>query len=132
MASPPAGASGFTWSIVTTPNTSPTETTFYGVTCISASDCWAVGEGNMGPGGPNAHAHTLAEHWNGTAWSIVTTPSTGFAFSGVSCVSSSDCWAVGSATGEMLADHWNGTIWSNVTTPSASPVIGGVSCVSSF
>jgi Bacterial Ig-like domain (group 3) len=85
----------------------------------------------MGPGGPNANAHTLAEHWNGTAWSIVSTPSTGFGFRSVSCVSSSDCWAVGSATGEMLADHWNGTIWSNVTTPSASPIIGGVSCVSS-
>jgi hypothetical protein len=132
VASPPAGASGFTWSIVTTPDTSPTETNVLGaVTCISASDCWAVGEGNMGPGGPNANAHTLAEHWNGTAWSIVSTPSTGFEFRGVSCVSSSDCWAVGSAAGEMLADHWNGTIWSNVTTPSASPVIGGVSCVSS-
>ena len=48
VASAPAGASGFTWSIVTTPNTSPTETNVLSaVTCIGASDCWAVGEGNM-------------------------------------------------------------------------------------
>ncbi len=132
VAGPAAGASAFTWSIVTTPNTSPSEiNVLNAVTCISDSDCWAVGQGNMGPGGPNANAHTLAEHWDGSAWSIISTPSAGLDLNAVSCVTSSDCWAVGNGTGGMLADHWNGLVWSSVATPSSSALIYGVSCVSS-
>ena len=132
VAGPAAGVSAFTWSIVTTPNTSPSEiNVLNAVTCISVSDCWAVGQGNMGPGGPNANAHTLAEHWNGSAWSIISTPSAGLDLNAVSCVTSSDCWAVGNATDGMLADHWNGIVWSSVATPSSSAVIYGASCVSS-
>jgi hypothetical protein len=43
-----------------------------GVFCLSTAACWAVGASDKqaftGP------ASTLAEHWNGTRWSIVTTP----------------------------------------------------------
>lgn len=125
----PAGASGFSWSIVSTPNTSPSEiNVLNAVTCVSTSDCWAVGQGNMGPGGPNNNAHALAEHWNGTAWSIVTTPSAGLNLNGVSCVSSADCWAVGNGSGSMLADHWNGSTWSSVATPGSGALIYGISC----
>ena len=45
----------------------------------------------------NIPFNTLTEHWNGTAWSIVTSPnaSQGNVLSGVTCTSASDCWAVG-------------------------------------
>jgi hypothetical protein len=36
------GATG-TWSIVSSPNPSQFINTLYGVSCVSASDCWAVG-----------------------------------------------------------------------------------------
>jgi hypothetical protein len=132
----PVGASGFagkfSWSIVPTPNTSPSEINlFMAVTCVSSSDCWAFGQGNMGPGGPNGNAHALAEHWNGTTWSIVATPSAGLDFNAVSCISSSDCWAVGNGNGSMLADHWNGSAWSTIATPSSGALIYGISCPSS-
>lgn len=131
----PVGASGFagkfTWSVVPTPNTSASETNvLMAVTCVSSSDCWAVGQGNMGPGGPNGNAHALAEHWNGTAWSIAATPAAGFDFNAVSCISSSDCWAVGNGSGSMLADHWNGSAWSTIATPSSGALINGISCPS--
>jgi len=65
------------------------------VTCTSASDCWAVGDYNTGSvGGWRA----LIEHWNGTAWSIVTSPNTSgtqYYLRDVTCASASDCWAVG-------------------------------------
>ena len=128
----PVGASGiaskFSWSIVPTPNTSPSENnSFMAVTCVSSSDCWAVGDG-----GPNGNGHPLAEHWNGTAWSIVATPSAAASFAGVSCIGSSDCWAVGEGNnGTMLADHWNGSAWSTIATPSSDAVIYGISCPSS-
>ncbi len=143
--SPAASASGFTWSIVTTPNTTTSEINIVvGVTCMSATDCWAVGFASSGSGGTN---QTLAEHWNGTAWSIVTTPnvtsSGGDVLGSVACVSSSDCWAVGSYTPQgfpvedtqALAEHWNGTAWSIVTTPNPNPLdskgLFGVACLSS-
>ena len=100
VASPPAGASGFSWSVVPTPNPiSSQNNNLPGVACTSSSDCWAVGFASSGSGRTN---QTLAEHWNGTAWSIVTTPnvisSGGDVLGSVACVSSSDCWAVGSYT----------------------------------
>ena len=131
---------GSAWSFVTTPNTSPSEANdLIGVGCVSSSDCWAVGTADSGSG---SSEETLAEHWNGSAWSIVTTPNTSSPtnlLDGVACVSTSDCWAVGisnigSVATQTLAEHWNGSTWSIVTTPNtSSPTndLQGVACISS-
>ena len=135
----PAGAAGSGWTTVPSPNVNPSQLNSLGhVSCVTASDCWAVG--SVGAGSFNST--TLAEHWNGSAWSIVQTPnpstSTLNVLSGVDCVSSVDCWATGlgngtSTTDQTLAEHWNGTAWSIVTTPNPSSVsiLGGVDCASS-
>ncbi len=135
----PAGAAVTRWTIVPTPNTDPTvPNSLFGLSCVGSSDCWAVGDVSMGP----YNLESLAEHWNGTAWSIVPTPnpsaSTFNAFNGVTCVSGSDCWATGigngtSTTDQTLAEHWNGAAWSIVPTPnpSAVSILGGVTCVAS-
>src|SRR5205823_12264314 len=61
---------GAAWSIIPSPNASTTQDNqLRGVTCTSASDCWAVGQYNTDFSSP----HTLVEHWNGAAWSIVST-----------------------------------------------------------
>src|SRR5207237_9351609 len=85
--------SGAAWSIVTSPNASAThDNVLSGVTCTSASDCWAVGQYNTDFSSP----HTLVEHWNGAAWSIVLTNITkeNVPF-GVTCTSASASWAGG-------------------------------------
>ena len=102
---------GTTWSIVTSPNASTTQDNgLHGVTCASASDCWAVGD-------------TLIEHWNGTAWSIAAAPNAG-ELSGITCTTASDCWGVGSYRvglySQTLIEHWNGKAWSIVTSPNTS------------
>jgi hypothetical protein len=85
---------------------------------------------------------TLAESWNGTAWTIQATPSpAGFGTSildGVSCNSSTACTAVGYSDnpGEsLLAESWNGTAWTIQATPLPAGGLGGilvgVSCSSS-
>ncbi len=140
VASPPAWASDLSWSVVPTPNpaSSPNDN-LPGVACTSTSDCWAVGSASSG----NALSQTLAEHWNGSAWSIVPTPNASNSqensLNGVACVSASDCWAVGSSevsgfVADTLAEHWNGSAWSIVTTPNPSPdtanQLFGVACVS--
>ena len=58
---PLAPAAG-SWSIVSSPNTSPTANNFLQtVTCVSALDCWAAGTvvGDV--------SQTLVEHWDGTS-----------------------------------------------------------------
>src|SRR5262249_23810821 len=113
---------GTVWSIANSPNTSATQLNYLNdVTCASASDCWAVGAYYNGSVG-----HTLIEHWNGTAWSIVPSPNAiGWnGLSGVTCTSASDCWAVGSHghgdLGQTFIEHWNGTAWSIVNSPNTS------------
>ena len=117
---------------------------FFDATCVNGADCWAVGAevdiaGNGNPTG------TLIEHWDGTAWSAVTSPSPGgpgvqgAILSGVSCASASSCVAVGYATddtGANLTDvieQWNGTSWTIVpgaATGQAFDQLTAVQCLS--
>ena len=116
--------------------------TLNGVSCVSSSDCWAVG--TYSPPSLSDDTYTLAEHWNGSTWSSASTPDPADApyvknqLSSVSCISSSDCWAVGLYENlypdPSLALHWNGSIWSQVSTPDDSTGdswLNNVTCLSS-
>jgi len=107
------------------------------VTCASASDCWAVGSVNR--------YHTVIQHWDGTSWSMVSSPNAGSEdynlLQSVTCASSNNCWAVGywSPLGgnpeeslKNLVLRWNGTKWSLGSAPNASPVssLNDVTCTS--
>ena len=69
---------------------------------------------------------TLIEHFDGTAWSVVTSPNPASdnALAGISAVSATDIWAVGTqadpgVTPERpLALHWDGSGWSVVAAPN--------------
>jgi hypothetical protein len=94
----------------------------YHISCTWAKDCTAVGA--------RASGLTLAEHWNGTRWSAVTTKHTG-ALDGVSCPATGNCTAVGSnAAGKALAAHWNGKAWSDQSPANPQPLsfLESVSC----
>jgi hypothetical protein len=128
---------GTEWSIKTTPNpTGATASELKGVSCASSEACTAVGNYHNSTGA----MVTLAERWNGTAWSVQTTPNptgaTSISLAGVSCVSSV-CAAVGSYTNSTgtvvtLVEWWNGTEWSIPSTPNPtgakSSTLSGVSC----
>src|SRR5512144_2955008 len=60
-----AVSAGPTWTITPSPNM--TDQSFTAVTCITSSDCWAVGS-YVDADFVN---QSLIEHWNGSAWSIV-------------------------------------------------------------
>src|SRR6267142_1673993 len=121
-----SGAQSNDWSIVSSPDTSATEhNALRGVTCVSASECWAVGYYLT----ENA-AQTLIERWDGTSWSIVSSPNTSATQSnfllGVTCRSASESWAVGHSysganfVAQTLIERWNGTSWSIVSSPNTS------------
>ncbi len=133
---------GTSWSVVTSPNPGSQYNHLNGVTAVSASDVWAVG---YYANSNSSVTQTLVEHWNGTSWSVVTSPSPASSnnelFS-VSAVSASDVWAVGfisttTATGpidQTLVEHWNGTSWSVVKSAnpgSTNAHLAGVAAVSS-
>ncbi len=131
---------GASWAIQTTPNPAgATQSYLNDVSCTSATACTAVGEYHNSSGA----VVTLAERWNGTSWTIQTTPNpsgaTNSSLNSVSCSSSAACIAVGDYTNSSyvkvtLAEHWNGTSWAIQTTPNPSgaiySVLSGVSCTS--
>jgi len=84
---------------------------------VNANDIWSVGNSTN----PGPTDQTLAEHWDGTSWSIVATPNPGGAtfsndLNGVIAISTNDVWAVGayatSAGANAFAMHWNGSGWN--------------------
>jgi hypothetical protein len=113
---------------------------FEGVSCPSAKTCTAVGESITNAG----VQVTLAEHWNGKAWSVQPTPSPGDRqnsnLAAVSCVSASACTAVGAFTNSLgfgvpFAEQWDGIKWMVEPVPDlgsadSTSELTGVSCMS--
>src|SRR5438270_5385362 len=69
-------------------------------------------------------AHNLIDHWDGTTWSLISSPNPGANLNrlyGVTAISANDVWAVGSS---IL--HWDGSSWSVVPSPN----FGGFRAVS--
>jgi hypothetical protein len=63
---------GTTWTIVSLPMPGGATTSrLGGVACSGASDCTAVGSYGTGVNFPS----TLVEHWNGSSWQVVASPS---------------------------------------------------------
>ncbi len=113
---------GKSWSIVASPNVGSNYNALSGVKAVTANNVWAVGDVY------DFHSNidqTLIEHWNGSAWSVVTTPSIPSAgLSSVTVITASDLWAVGitlingGTNTQPLTEHWNGSSWSIVTGPT--------------
>lgn len=118
-----------TWQLISSPNSgsSTTNNTLDGVAAVSSNDVWAVGYDWAT--NPYQMTETLAQHWNGTSWSIVPTQNPGTAsdrFNGVAAIASNDGWAVGEdvyanvGVGRPLVEHWNGSSWDVVSAPNPS------------
>ena len=129
--SAPAAAGAMSWTISPTPSLSvsvPLTATLSAVSCASSSMCVAVGsfiDSNSNPAG------TLAELWNGSSWSLETTPKLPAAtLDGVSCPTVSVCVAVGhfGSNATQLIEVWNGTTWS-VQSGAAVGTMGTLSAV---
>ena len=124
---PAAAASTGSFSVTTSPNQGTSNNELLGVAAVSASSAWAVGYYQAGT--CTCNQRTLSEHWNGSSWSIVSTPNAGTSFgdynvlNGTAALSASNIWAVGyagnasSSTDKGLIEHWNGSAWSIVSSP---------------
>ncbi len=115
-----------------------TATSLQGVSCATAKVCTAVGSFVDSSG----VTETLVEQWNGTTWSVTSSPDVAGAATndllGVSCLGTATCVAVGyseSGSGQesSLAERLTTGVWAIETTPNVtgaySTVLSGVACM---
>jgi hypothetical protein len=136
---------GRSWKRVPSPNPGGDLglSTLDGVAARSPSSAWAVGKYITSNIFEPMFSQTLIEHWNGTAWEQAASPSPGPADSrllGVTALSPSSAWAVGSYTDsagwdQTLIEQWNGKTWKQIPSPnpggpSRSNVLFGVAAMS--
>jgi hypothetical protein len=119
---------GTTWKVVPVAQPNESSSALNAITAISATNVWAVGEDSgagTAPGGS-----TLIEHYNGTSWSIVPSPTPGAypSLTGVAGRSSSDVYAVGTNLPSVnggpehgMILRFNGSSWST----DSNGVFGG-------
>lgn len=116
---------GTEWTHVPSPSPGTETDVLLDVSAISPNNIWAVGYSHDYGGS----WLTLIEHWNGTQWSIVSSPNPRPVenyLRGVSVVSPNDVWAVGYWVANVggygynrtLIEHWDGTQWSVVPSPN--------------
>ena len=115
----PMGASltapSLNWSIVPSPRKPGTSSHLYGVSVLSATEAWAVGDRQESEGSP------LIYRWNGTRWrEVAAAPIADSYLQDVVAISANDVWAVGHQDRDdfspdlSLTQHWNGVAWSIV------------------
>lgn len=127
---------GSSWTVFILPQpdiSGPSSPVLHGVTAVASNNVWAVGENEEVPG---LGISTLTEHWNGSAWSIVTSPTPGAypILNAVAARGATDVYAVGSnepsvngGVEQGLILRWNGSSWSQDTDPTDgtySPLYG--------
>lgn len=123
---------GSSWAVDTHPNPPGSfDSSFAGVSCSDASHCLAVGH-TYSPSFA-AKDDTLAEAWDGSSWTILSSPSpsTTSGLNAASCVSAASCMAVGSFFNssndyQTLAESWNG---SSLSIVNQDAELAGISCV---
>jgi hypothetical protein len=123
---------GDSWSLVPNPNPGFGDE-LSGVSCTSSTNCVAVGVSypSDNPGGI-----TLVESWDGTTWSVVSSPNGGEpdSLSSVSCTSPTSCLAIGedyTGSWQALVESWNGSIWSIAPNPNITGYVSfGISDIS--
>ncbi|WP_030437741.1 hypothetical protein [Actinoplanes subtropicus] len=112
-----ADAATTPWTVAPSDNAATGDTQLTAVSAVDATHAFAVG---------SAGSRTIAERWDGTRWSLLPTPTpdSGGTLLGVSAVSSTDVWAVGSgkanatANQHALIEHFDGASWTIVPNPS--------------
>lgn len=130
---------GTSWSVQSPSTAGVPNAEFQAVSCVSSTECLAVGDYNSVGGAET----TLAERWNGTSWTVTPTPIIGGVYAtrltGISCTSASFCVATGFSQlaayqeeASPLVERWDGTSWTAMITPSVSAAkLNAVSCTSS-
>lgn len=116
----PRTSNACAWQLVAAPSSTSDGNELLGVWSTSSTDAWAVGDHSENRTGDS---WPLTEHFDGKAWSVVTSPQPDFSsLASVREITPTDVWAVGSAQDasgvpQTLTLHWDGTAWTIVASP---------------
>jgi hypothetical protein len=111
---------GKRWSAYPLPNVGLNENSLLAVSMLPSGKAWTVGYFVNA----NYKQKTLIEHFDGTTWSVVSSPSPGDRQNilyGVAAITDNDVWAVGAEQDSAglwhtLSEQWDGKKWSVVPT----------------
>ena len=114
---------GTRWTAFPLPNVGVQENTLLAVSMPTPGLAWAVGYFVNG----KFQQQTLVQHFDGTVWSVVPSPSPGAQQNilyGVAAITDSEVWAVGgqqdsNGLWHTLTEHWDGSQWSVVKAADA-------------
>ena len=132
-------SNGNTWSRVASPNAgNGVSNELLSVSCLSQTSCVAVGRFENG-----IEYDSLAMIWDGSAWTLMSSPNPGDnnPLESVSCVSATSCTAVGrysadaGGTRETLVLVWDGSTWEVLESPNNGNIgntLEAVSCVTDY
>lgn len=133
------------WTVVSSPTLSEGGM-LNAVACTEPTDCWAVGSTNRKGGAQATYIpEPLVEEFARGAWTVAATPAKDWgALAGVACISSSQCWAVGSVNEVVglstmasspspslpppVIERFEDGRWALVTAPSTPGELSGVAC----
>jgi hypothetical protein len=132
---------GTQWRVVMSPNAGTTEdhNTLTSVDALSTTNAWAVGSTLTA-----TSRKSFIQRWNGTSWTIVSSPNPGTlgnSLLGVASAGPNDIWAVGWKNSENSGDglqslllHYDGTGWTEWAgvpkVGTGDNVLTGISVVS--
>jgi hypothetical protein len=118
---------GRAWTVFpTAPDPGGSAQYFTAVRGLAANDVWMTGQHFVAGVGEVS----FIEHFDGSAWHIVPTPSVFSPLNALAPVSAKDVWAAGGAS--LL--HWDGSSWvlvSGAPTPAGATTITSLAAVSS-
>lgn len=103
---------GVSWTVIPSPNVAGAINRLGGIAATGPSDVWAL-------------AGAYFEHWDGTIWSVRTSPIG--AVGSILAISPTSVWAVGSVFDRTssherpLFEHWDGSAWQIVASPIGDP-----------
>jgi hypothetical protein len=129
-----------TWRVIASPNPTGITNILNGLTVLGPNNAWAVGSAL-----DKLHGNqTLTEHWDGTRWRVVSSPTPGVFiihtghFSSVAAAGTNDVWAVGEyisdlrGTTHTLIEHWNGKQWRVVASPNPGSFFNNISSITAI
>jgi hypothetical protein len=118
------------WGVVATPNQGNLDNALKAIAGAAENDLWAVGEYNPGIPPTATGRRTLIEHWDGSQWTIVSSPNPSWpgmdyaTLESVGRAVATSAWAVGYSEDfstlrlNTLILHWDGSQWTIVPSPN--------------
>jgi hypothetical protein len=116
---------GTNWRTVPAPDPGNYANGLMSISGTSSNDLWAVGF-QISQQGTSDVGSSLIEHWDGSAWSVSSSPPADVQLLSVVALTPNNAWAAGYSGqpgNQEVLEHWDGTQWTKIAGPSGNNYI---------